>query len=170
MRRKAPWRSKERGCHLIVHDVNLPTGLFAEIHLGQDMCMHTWEEPESEVKVRVAQSCLALCNRMDYTVHGILQARILEWVALPFFRGSSQPRNRSRVSDCRRTLYQLRHRGRPRILEWVTYPFSSGSSQPRNRTRVSALQADSLPTELSGKPWEEPKINLVLGSEPGKAR
>ena len=34
------------------------------------------------VKVKVAQSCLTLCNPMDYIVHGILQARILEWVAL----------------------------------------------------------------------------------------
>ena len=39
-----------------------------------------------------------------------------------------------------------------RILEWVAFPFSRGSSPLRNRTRVSALQADSLPTELSGKP------------------
>ena len=43
--------------------------------------------------VKVVQSCLTLCNPMDYTVHGILQARILEWVAFPFFRGSSQPRD-----------------------------------------------------------------------------
>ena len=37
-----------------------------------------------KVKVEVAQSCPALCDPMDCTVHGILQARILEWVALPF--------------------------------------------------------------------------------------
>ena len=35
---------------------------------------------------------------MDYTVHGILQARILEWVAFPFSRGSSQPRDQIQVS------------------------------------------------------------------------
>ena len=35
---------------------------------------------------------------LDYTVHGILQARVLEWVAIPFSRGSSQPRNRTWVS------------------------------------------------------------------------
>ena len=39
-----------------------------------------------------------LCNPTDYTVHGILQARILEWVAFPFSRGSSQPRDRTQVS------------------------------------------------------------------------
>ena len=44
------------------------------------------------LKVKVAQSCLILCDPMDCTVHGILQARILEWVAFPFYRGSSQPK------------------------------------------------------------------------------
>ena len=48
--------------------------------------------------VLIAQACPTLCNPMGYTVHGILQARILEWVALPFSRGSSQPRDRTRVS------------------------------------------------------------------------
>jgi len=46
-----------------------------------------------EKKVKVAQLCLTLCYPMDYTVHGILQARILEWVAFPFSRGSSQPKD-----------------------------------------------------------------------------
>ena len=45
------------------------------------------------MKVRVAQLHLTLCDHMDSTVHGILQDRILEWVAVPFFRGSSQPRS-----------------------------------------------------------------------------
>ena len=39
-----------------------------------------------------------------------------------------------------------------RILEWVAFPFSGGSSQPRDGTQSPALQVDSLPTELSGKP------------------
>ena len=42
--------------------------------------------------MKVAQSCPALCHPMDYTVHGILQVRILEWVAFPFSRGSTQLR------------------------------------------------------------------------------
>ena len=54
--------------------------------------------PLCEVKVKVAQSCLTLCDPKDCTVHGILQARILEWVAFPFSRGSSQPRERTQVS------------------------------------------------------------------------
>ena len=50
------------------------------------------------VKVKVAQLCPTLCYPMDYIAHGILQARILEWVAVPFSRGSSQPRDRTQVS------------------------------------------------------------------------
>ena len=50
------------------------------------------------LQVKVAQSCPTLCDLMDYTVHGILQTRILEWVAFPFSRGSSQPRDRTQVS------------------------------------------------------------------------
>ena len=50
------------------------------------------------VKVKITQSCLTLCNPMDGTVHGILQARILEWVAFPFSRGSSQARDWTQVS------------------------------------------------------------------------
>ena len=51
-----------------------------------------------EVKVLVTQSCPTLCDPMDCSlpgssVPGIFQARILEWVALPFSRGSSQPRD-----------------------------------------------------------------------------
>ena len=51
----------------------------------------------------VAQSCPTLCDPMDCslsgsTVHGIFQARVLEWIAISFSRGSSQPRNRTRVS------------------------------------------------------------------------
>ena len=48
------------------------------------------------MKVKVAQLCLTLCDPMDYTVLGILQARILEWVAFPFSRGSSNPGNEPR--------------------------------------------------------------------------
>ena len=48
--------------------------------------------------MKVIQSCPTLCDPMDYTAHGILQARILEWVASPFSRGSSQPRDRTQVS------------------------------------------------------------------------
>ena len=86
------------------------------------------------MKMKVAQLCPTLCDPMAYTVHGILQARILEWVAFPFSRGSNPG-----LLHCRWILYQLSHQGSPRILEWVAYPFSRGSSQPRNQTKVSCI-------------------------------
>ena len=48
---------------------------------------------EKTVKVKVTQLCPTLCNPMEYRVHRILQARILEWAAFPLSRGSSQPRD-----------------------------------------------------------------------------
>ena len=48
--------------------------------------------------MKVTQLYLTLWDLMDYIVHGILQARILEWVAFPFSRGSSQPRDWTQVS------------------------------------------------------------------------
>ena len=47
---------------------------------------------------KITQSYPTLCDPMNYTVHVILQARILEWVASPLFRGSSQPRDQTQVS------------------------------------------------------------------------
>ena len=54
-----------------------------------------------------------LCDHMDYTVHAVLQVRILDWVAFPFSRGSSQPRGRIRLSFIGWILYQLNHQGSP---------------------------------------------------------
>ena len=51
-----------------------------------------------KVKVNVTQLYLTFCEPMDYRVHGILQAKILEWVVVPFSSGSSQPRDRTQVS------------------------------------------------------------------------
>ena len=50
------------------------------------------------MKVKVAQSRLALCDLLDYIIHEILQARILEWVAFLFSRGFSKPRDQTQVS------------------------------------------------------------------------
>ena len=62
---------------------------------------------------------------MDDTVHGILQARILEWVAFPFSRGifPTQESNPG-LLHYGLILYQLSHLGSPRTLEWAAYPFS----------------------------------------------
>ena len=49
-------------------------------------------------KVKIIQLCLTLCDPMDYTVHEILQARILEWGAVSFSRGSSHSKDQTQVS------------------------------------------------------------------------
>ena len=65
----------------------------------------------SEVKSRSVMS--ALCNPNDYTVHGILQARILEGVDFPFSRGSSQPRNGTQVSCIAGRFFTAEPQGKP---------------------------------------------------------
>ena len=61
---------------------------------------------QSPLFVKLTQLCLTLCDPMDYTVHGILQAGILEWVACPFSRGSSQPRDQNPgLVHCREILF-----------------------------------------------------------------
>ena len=54
-----------------------------------------WDWDVGKVKVKVAQLCLTLCDPLDYRVHRILQARLLEWVAFSFSKGSSQPRDQT---------------------------------------------------------------------------
>ena len=73
-------------------------------------------ESESEV----AQSYPTLCDPVDCSppgssICGILQARILEWVAISFSSGSSQPRDQTQV--CRQTFYPLTHQGRI-LIPW----------------------------------------------------
>ena len=68
-------------------------------HLNAEFQRITKKESESDV----AQSCPTLCDPVNWgspgsSVLGILQARILEWVAISFSRGSSQPRDRTQVS------------------------------------------------------------------------
>ena len=101
-------------------------------------------------EVKVAQSCPTLCDPRNYTVQGILQARILEWVAFLFSRGSSPTQGSNPgLPHCGWILYQLSHQGSPRILEWLAYPFSSGSSQPRNRTQVSCIASRFFTTSAT---------------------
>ena len=64
---------------------------------------HLLGPPFNPLKVKIPQLCPTLCNSMGYSlldssVHGILQARMLEWIAFSFSRGSSQPRDQTQVS------------------------------------------------------------------------
>ena len=102
-------------------------------------------------EVKVAQSCPTLSDPVDNTVHGILQARILEWIAVPFSRGSPKPGIEPRSLHCRQILYQLSHQGSPRILEWEAILSPADLPDPGNKTGSPTLQADSLPAQPQGK-------------------
>ena len=85
-----------------------------------------------KVKVLVAQSCLTVCNLLDwslrgFSVRGIFQARILEWVAIPFSRGSSWPRDWTNLAFpcCGQILYHLSLQGssEQNCGRWQTWPW-----------------------------------------------
>ena len=101
------------------------------------------------------------CYFTNYTVHVILQARILEWVAFPFSRGSSEPRDRTQVSciaggflTCWATMEAQEY--------WSRWPIPSPGDLriPGIELGSPAMQADSLPTQISGKP-----INKIATSQ-----
>ena len=58
--------------------------------------------------MKIAQSCPTLCNPVDYTVHGILQSRILEWVVFPFSRELPNPGIKPRSPNIAGRFFQLR--------------------------------------------------------------
>ena len=69
-----------------------PSGILRVVYLSPLSCFRMLLSPP----VRKWKSCWTLWDPTDYTAHGILQARILEWVAVPFSRASSQPRDWTR--------------------------------------------------------------------------
>ena len=79
----------QRGCQ------NLAAKLLGGGSTPQEIRAQSTNPEYLKVKVKFTQLSPTLCEAMDYTVHRILQARILEWVACPFPRGSSQPRDRT---------------------------------------------------------------------------
>ena len=127
-------------------------------HLTEDM----WKGTHTLFSVwcvSVAQSCLTLhdpmeCSPPGFSVHGILQARILEWVAIAF---SSGIRVGPKSSD--RCYHKKRgHTESPRVavwrlgqrLEWVAIPLPGDLPNSAIKPRSPALQADSLPSEPPG--------------------
>ena len=98
--------------------------------------------------MEVAWSCPTLCNPMDYTVHGILKATILEWVAFPFSRGIflSQGSNPD-VPYCRQILYQLSHQGRPYTIHsniYTSIPTSHSIPPPTSPFGIHTLFSMSV--------------------------
>ena len=100
------------------------------------------------MKVKVSQSCPTLCNPMDYADHEILQARILEWVAVPSSRGSSQPGIEPRSPAVQAVSLPAEPPGKPRdtgvgSLSLLQRIFPNLGIKPGS----PALQVDSLPTD-----------------------
>ena len=92
-----------------------------------------------------AQSCLTFCDPMDFTVHGILQARILAWVAFPFSKGSSQPRDQTQVSCVAGRFF----------TNWATREAHSESH---------SVVSNSLWLHSLCSPWNSPGQNAGVGS------
>ena len=91
------------GCHVLLQGIFPIQGLNPGLPHCRQFLYRRSHQGSLKVKVFIAQSCLTLCKSMDCSppgssVHGILQARILEWIAIPFSRGSSWPRNQTGVS------------------------------------------------------------------------
>ena len=98
-----PWTSSLPGSSLhwilqarVLEWVAIKGWAYNDVRKGKDDRQNS--QHNDRLTVEVAHPCLTLCNPMNYTVHGILQARILEWVAFPFSRGSSQPRDGTQAS------------------------------------------------------------------------
>ena len=104
-------------------------------------------------EVKVAQSCSTLYDPMDYTVHGILQSRILEWVAFELLQGISQPRDLIQVSSIPgRFFTSWATREAQEYWNGKPIPSPADLPDPGNKTQSPTLQADSLPAEPQGKP------------------
>ena len=105
------------------------------------------------LKVKVAQLWPTLgdpldCNLSGFSVHGILQARILEWVIIPFSRVSSQSRDQTQVlPHSRQILYQLSHQGSPYRRVYRIWKF-----QPQKKPQKVRRQ-DSGAVLLKDKNW-----------------
>ena len=101
------------------------------------------------IKVKVTQARPALCNPMDHTICGILQARILEWAAVPFSKGSSQPRDQTKCPALQADSLPAEPQGKPKkqgtpvIMSTQTPELDLYLHAPAKRTRGSQKMANS---------------------------
>ena len=113
-----------------------------------------------KVKVKVARLCLILCDSMGYTVHGILQARILEWVAFAFSRGFSQPKNQTQVSHIAGDSLPAEPQGKPKntregslsLLQRIFPTQESNRGLLHCRRILYQLSHQGSPSCLRGRP------------------
>ena len=99
------------------------------------------------------------------TVHGILQARMLERAAFPFSRGSSQPRDQTQISRNAGRFFTAEPQGKPKNTGVGSLSLLQRIFPTQESNQSPALQADSLPTELSGKLYSNYKTIYTLEAE-----
>ena len=143
--------------HMVLSDVFLiiRLGLWVFRKMTTKAKCHSHHIVSAVCVCLVAQSCLTLCDPMDCnlpdsSVHGILQARILEWI---FSRGSSQPKDWTQVSNISGGILTI-WATREAQEYWSGKPVPSPGDLPDPGIKPGspALQVDSLPAELPGKP------------------
>ena len=104
------------------------------------------------VKVKGAQLCLTLCDPMDYTVPGMLQARILQWVAFPSPGVLPNPGIEPGSPALQADSLPVEPLGKPKNTGVGSLSSPEDLPNPGIKPGSPALQADSLPAELLGKP------------------
>ena len=111
-----------------------------------------------QVKCEKSLSHVQLCNLTDSTVHGILQARTLEWAAFPFSRGSSQPRDGTQVSRIAGGLFTSWAMweaavGSLSLLQWIF--LTQESIQGLRHCRQILYKLSYIPTKRQTCPADE---------------
>ena len=145
------WEGKHK-CFRIVRCITVFSLQHLEVHEGRDHNLSLFLH--ESVKVLAAQSCPTLCDPMDTSppgssVHGLLQARILKWVAIPFSRGSCWPRDWTWVSCIAGGLFtiwaakEVHDREAQlfpqRFTKWRLYVFFSGCVKDQQCTGIHQM-------------------------------
>ena len=110
------------------------------------------QESDACMRAKSLQSCSTLCGPMDCSppgssVHGILQTRILEWVAMPSSKGSSQPRDQTQVSAS--------------LAAWF---FTTSATWETHESESHSVVSDSLRPHGLYSPWNSPGQNTGASS------
>ena len=131
--------------------ISLPTHVSVPFYLEKHLRQQLWFcWPYCDAWKCPTSKCQSLCDPMDYTVHGILQARILERVAVPFSRGSSWPRDWTQVSRIAGSFFT---KGSPSWGMWDLI------SPTRDRTQAPCIGRLS---PNPGLPRKSPAVALIV--------
>ena len=116
-------------------------------------------------KVKVTQSCPTLWDRMDYTVHGILQARILEWVAFPLSRDIPNPGIEPKSPALQADSLPAEPPSKPKNTGVGGLSLLQQIFQPRNWTRVSCIVGGFFSSCKWQNRWKNEEKSLLSAFE-----